>query len=92
MPTELNTAIEASSFACGQSKSAFIREAVERYLQEVNYAGLDDKESAGRETLSCTPGKFRQLPWRLFVVWFIVSLAVTSASLYFLHDFRAWQL
>jgi hypothetical protein len=85
MPSDLNTAIETVSSSLHKSKSAFIREGVRRYLREGKFVGLDEKESHGtrfgRLVEVCRP------PWGLLIVWFFVSLGVTSIFLYYCDYF-----
>jgi len=86
MPTALNEAIETASFSLRRSKSAFIRESVRRYLREMNCNGSDEKKNGSLGTLSRPFAEFCQRPWGLFMVWFFVSLAVTSIFLYYWID------
>ena len=86
MSGDLNKAIETVSSSLHESKSAFIREGVRRYLREVNFVGLDKKKDnygtrSGRLVEVC------QCPWSSFIVWFFVSLGVTSIFLYYCDYF-----
>ena len=83
MPEELNTAIETVAFSQRQSKSEFIREGLRRYLREVEFNGLHKKNEETNGTRSSMVIEVLQCPWALFIFWFCVSLALTSAFLYY---------
>ena len=73
MPNELNTAIETVAFSQRQSKSEFIREGLRRYLREVEFDRLQNKEVQEINRLV----QAHQRPWRLSIAWFCISLGVT---------------
>jgi hypothetical protein len=83
MPEELNTAVETVAFSQGQSKSAFIREGLRRYLRELEFNGLLKKREETNSTRSVRLVEVHQHPWGLFIAWFFISLGVTSAALLF---------
>jgi metal-responsive CopG/Arc/MetJ family transcriptional regulator len=84
MPEELNTAIETVASSQRQSKSEFIREGLRRYLREVEFNELQNKErQETKSTRSVGLVEVYQHPWGLLIAWFCISMGVTSTFLYY---------
>jgi hypothetical protein len=87
MPNDLNEAIGAVSSSLSKSKSAFIREGIIRYLREVNFVGLDEREKESYVTRSGRLVEVCHPPWGLLIGWFLVSFGATSIFLYYCDYF-----
>jgi hypothetical protein len=83
MPSDLNTAIEASLSKVNQSKSAFIRESIRQYLREMSSKELTQRERGVGGIPFGTLVEPSKRPWGLFTGWFLASsLTATYICLY----------
>lgn len=82
MPSELNAQIEKVSSCLYQSKSAFIRTCIRRYLDDVDATGLKDEPETNSDYQSGALVDVSCNAWGFGIARFVVQVAVICFCFY----------